>query len=104
MIPAACWPRNPATSWLCRAAQDATDGGGRDVHAKPKQFSFAALVAPARVLPGQADEQLLNVRVQRWSAGPVVRVGHAPATSRQRQRQRSSVCGPTRKHDQRAPW
>ncbi len=40
------------------------------------QLAFDALVAPARVLPGQADNQLLHLRVQRWPAGrAVVREG-----------------------------
>ena len=39
------------------------------------KFALDRLVAPARVLPGQADDQLLDVLVQPWSAGLVVRVG-----------------------------
>jgi hypothetical protein len=44
---------------------------GRDPHAQAQQLALDALVAPARVLPGQAGDQLLHVRVQRWSADPV---------------------------------
>jgi len=42
---------------------------------KAQEFSLDALVAPARVLPGQADDQLLQVLVQWRSPGSAVRVG-----------------------------
>ena len=108
MIPAA-WlarerpPGRGGPRW-CRvesvAAQRRSGRGGGDLHAKPLGFAFDALVAPARMLGGQPDDQLLHVRV-RWRR-PVWRCGsvHAPATSRRCQRSR--VSGLTRKHDQRA--
>ena len=43
--------------------------------AEALQFALDAPVAPARVLPGQADNQLSQVLVQRLSAPPGVRVG-----------------------------
>jgi hypothetical protein len=47
----------------CRAkpvtAQRGPDRGGRDAHAKPQEFALEAVVAPARVLGGEADDQLL---------------------------------------------
>ncbi len=108
MIPAA-WlarerpPGRGGPRW-CRvesvAAQRRSGRGGGDLHAKPLGFALDALVAPARMLGGQPDDQLLHVRV-RWRR-PVWRCGsvHAPATSRRCQRSR--VSGLTRKHDQRA--
>src|SRR6266536_2301585 len=108
MIPAA-WlarerpPGRGGPRW-CRVesvtAQRRSGRGGGDLNAKPLGFAFDALVAPARMLGGQPDDQLLHVRV-RWRR-PVWRCGsvHAPATSRRCQRSR--VSGVTRKHDQRA--
>jgi hypothetical protein len=55
--------------------QHGPDGGGRDLDTEALELALDALVAPARVLPGQADDQLLYLLVQRWSAGLVVRVG-----------------------------
>jgi hypothetical protein len=55
--------------------QHGSDGGGRHLDAEALEFALNALVAPAGVLPGQADDQLLHVLVQRGSAGLVVRVG-----------------------------
>jgi hypothetical protein len=54
--------------------QHRADGGGRDLDAKLLELALDALVAPAGVLLGQADDQLLDVLVQRWSSG-LVRVG-----------------------------
>jgi hypothetical protein len=45
------------------------------VHAKPLEFSVDALVAPPGVFPGQADDQLLDLLVQRRPADLAVRVG-----------------------------
>jgi hypothetical protein len=61
------------------------------------QFALDPLVAPARVLSGQADDQLSHVLVQRWSDGLVVRVVQAPATIRRCQR--SSVFGLTKNQE-----
>jgi hypothetical protein len=54
--------------------QDGADGSGGDLDAEALEFPLDPLVAPARVLPGQADDQLLHVIVQRWSSGLMVRV------------------------------
>jgi len=50
------------------------DRGCRDLHPEAQQFSLDALVTPPGILLGQADDQLLDVVVQRWSSG-LVRVG-----------------------------
>ena len=57
------------------AAQGGADHRRRDAHAKVEQFALDALVAPARVLPGQADDQLLHLLVQWRPAGLAIRVG-----------------------------
>jgi len=57
------------------AAQRGPDCGGRDVHAKPQEFALEALVAPARVLGGQTDDQLLHLLIQRRPACLAMRVG-----------------------------
>ncbi len=55
--------------------QHRADLGGRNPDAQALEFALDALVTPARVLPDKADDQLLHLLVQRWSAGLVVRVG-----------------------------
>jgi hypothetical protein len=40
------------------------DRGCRDSHAKPLEFALDALITPARILAGQADDQLLDVGIQ----------------------------------------
>jgi len=55
--------------------QDGADGSGGDLDAEALECPLDPLVAPARVLPGQTDDQRLHVIVQRWSAGLMVRVG-----------------------------
>jgi hypothetical protein len=55
------------------ATQRGADRGCRDPHAEPEQLALDALVAPARVVPGQADDQLLQLLVQ-WRR-PVPRCG-----------------------------
>jgi hypothetical protein len=52
-------------------AEGGADRGCRDLHPEAQQFSLDALVAPAGMLLGQADDQLLDVVVQRWPAGLV---------------------------------
>jgi hypothetical protein len=82
-MPAACWRRTrlPGRGGAARGgiepvtAEDGADRGGRDPHAKPEQLALDALVAPARVLRGEADDQLLEVEVQQWPAAVAVRVG-----------------------------
>jgi hypothetical protein len=56
-------------------AEGRADRGCRDVHAEAQQFSLDALVAPAGVLPGQADDQLLDVLVERGSPCSTLWVG-----------------------------
>jgi hypothetical protein len=57
------------------AAQRGADRGCRDLHAKLLELALDALVAPARVLLGQADDQLLDVVVERRSSLSSARVG-----------------------------
>jgi hypothetical protein len=51
------------------------DRGCRDAQTKPDQFAPEALVAPAWVLPGQADDQVLELQVEWRSPGCAGRVG-----------------------------
>jgi hypothetical protein len=70
-------PPRGGRSSRCRvqpvAAQRRADRGRRYLHAKPQQLTLDPLVAPGRVLAGQADDQLLNS----WSndGRPVWRCG-----------------------------
>jgi hypothetical protein len=68
--------------------QRRADHRRRDPHAQAQQLALNALVAPARVLPGQTDDQLLHLLVQRWPADPVwvgPRAGNqAPMPAQQR--------------------
>jgi hypothetical protein len=57
------------------AAQRGADHRRREAHAKVEQLALDALVTPARVLPGEADDQLLQPLVQRRPACLAVRVG-----------------------------
>jgi hypothetical protein len=57
------------------AAKRGTDRGRRDPNPEVLQFTLDALVAPGGVLPGQVDDQLLHLLVQRWPARPAVQVG-----------------------------
>jgi hypothetical protein len=71
------------------AAQGRTDRGGRYPNAEVSQFSLDALVAPARVLAGQTDDQLLDVLIQRRPPASTMRVGpsardEAPMPAQQR--------------------
>jgi hypothetical protein len=43
------------------AAKGAADRRCRDLHAQAQQFALDALVAPAGILSGQADDELLDV-------------------------------------------
>ena len=77
-IPAACWRRNArqvvvvgrgagSSPWRRSVVRIAV---AETRIAEPEQFALDALVAPARVLPGQADDQLLQLLVERRSPGP----------------------------------
>jgi hypothetical protein len=57
------------------AAQRRPDRGRRHLHAKPQQLAPDPLVTPGRVLLGHADDQLLDILVQRWPTGLAMRVG-----------------------------
>jgi Transposase len=48
-------------------AEDGADRRCRDLHPKAQQFSLDALVAPTGILPGEADDELLDVLVERGS-------------------------------------
>jgi len=48
--------------------QDSSNGGGRHPVAEPGELAFDALIAPKRVLDGQADDQRLDLPGQRRSA------------------------------------
>ena len=63
------------------AAKRGADRGRGHVHVEPQELALDPLVAPGRVLPGQADDQLLRLLVQRWPARLAARVG--PRTSHQ---------------------
>jgi hypothetical protein len=56
-------------------------------------------LAPAGILSGEADDQLLHLPGKRWPARLAMRVG--PGTPDKRWCQRSSVLGFTNKQDQR---
>jgi hypothetical protein len=67
---------HPPWRWIQSvAAQRRADRGRRDAHAKPLELAFDLLVAPAGVLLGEPDDQLLHLLVQRRPAGLAVRVG-----------------------------
>jgi hypothetical protein len=71
-------PRSGRAPWRGAksvAVQRRTDRGCRHSNAEVPQFSLDALVAPARVLGGQADDQLLCMFVQRWSPASTMWVG-----------------------------
>jgi hypothetical protein len=69
-IPEACWRRSarPAVADGCGrihpVAWRGADRGRRDPHAEPEQLPPDALVAPARVLAGQPNDQLLQLLVE----------------------------------------
>jgi hypothetical protein len=69
-------PGHPPWRWIHpMTTQGGADRGCRDAHTKPEQLALDALVAPARVLPGQADDQLLQFLVEWRSPCSAVRVG-----------------------------
>jgi hypothetical protein len=57
------------------AAQGGADHRRRDAHAKVQQLPLDALVAPTRVLPGQTNDQPLDILVQWRPAYLAMRVG-----------------------------
>ena len=73
------------------AVQRGADRGCRDPHAEVHQLALDTLVAPARVLYGQADDQLLDGLVELWPPLANSRVGprardEAPVPAQQRLR------------------
>jgi hypothetical protein len=79
-IPAACWRRNPRQVVVARrgagsSPQRRADRGRRDLHTKVLELALDALVAPARILLGQADDELVDAVVERWSPLSMTRVG-----------------------------
>jgi hypothetical protein len=71
-------PRRGPSSWYRvkpMAAQRGADPGCRDPHAEAQQLALDALVAPARVLLGQADDELLDLLVELGSARSAVGIG-----------------------------
>src|SRR6266511_3038859 len=66
-MPVACWCRNDrqlGAPWRRAKAvgtQHPPDRAGRHPNAKAQQLAMDALVAPARVLAGKPDDQLLDV-------------------------------------------
>jgi hypothetical protein len=68
--------RSPPWRWIQSvAAQRGADRGRRDLHAKLLELAFDALVAPARILLGEADDELLDAVVERRSPLSMTRVG-----------------------------
>jgi hypothetical protein len=72
----------PATSWWCDAGRGRVhDGGGSFGSPMLRPVPRGAAVplgcagSPPRVLPGQADDQLLQLLIKWWSSRPAVRVG-----------------------------
>jgi hypothetical protein len=56
-------------------AEDGANRGCRDPHPEVQQFSLDALVAPAGILLGEAEDELLDVLVERGSPGSASWVG-----------------------------
>jgi hypothetical protein len=78
----------PARSWspiVARGqARDGAEWSGSRLprpNAEVHQFAVDALVAPAGILGGQADDQLLHILGKRWPASVAVRGGPAPGAS-----------------------
>jgi len=65
-----------ARGWLEPVtAEQPADRAGRDADAKPQQLAVDALIAPAGILPGQPEDQLLNLLAYRRSSWSTTRVG-----------------------------
>jgi hypothetical protein len=80
------------------AAQGRPDRGGRDLDAQPEELALDALVALARVLSGKADDQLLDVLIERWTPTPAAGIG--PGVGDQAAVPAQQSLGVTRKQDQ----
>jgi hypothetical protein len=60
------------------AAQRGADRGGRGLDTKVEQLAPDALVAPAGILGGQADDQLLDIWVEWGTPGSTMGIGPRP--------------------------
>jgi hypothetical protein len=60
------------------AAQRGADRSRRDSYTRSLELALDALVAPARVLCGETDDQLLDLVVKRSSPLSMMRVGPSP--------------------------
>jgi hypothetical protein len=107
-IPAACWRRNVYQVVAAArrragvqpmAAQRGADHRRREAHTQVEQLALDALRAPGRVLPGEADDQLLQLLVQLRSPWSAVRVGpcagHEPPVPAQERLGRDEEARPT---------
>src|SRR5919198_366906 len=84
------------------APQRRADGGRRDPHAKAEQLALDALVAPAGILGGQADDQLLEVLVECGAPASTMRVG--PGASDQAAVPAQQRLGPDQEAGPAGPW
>jgi len=92
--------RRPARSGAKRVVkQHRADGGRRHADPELQEFALDAPVAPARILPGQPQDQRDYVLGERGTAGSTVGFFHLPVARRRCHRR--IVSGVTRKLDQR---
>jgi len=82
-------------------AQRFADRGRRDLYAEVEQLALDPLVAPAGILGGQTDDQLLDFRVERRSPASTTGIGPGagdqaavPAQQRLRLDQEAGPAGP----------
>jgi hypothetical protein len=57
-----------------RLLEDRPDGARRQLDSEPEQFALDPPVAPARILPGQANHQLTHLVLRRRATGTPVRI------------------------------
>jgi len=81
------------------AAKHGADRGRGRAHVETEQLALDPLVAPARVLPRQANDQLLELLIDWWPSRSAVWIG--PPAGDQPPGQRISVSGVIMKQDQR---
>jgi hypothetical protein len=62
-----------------RTPEQGGDGRGRDPHPELQELSLDPQVAPPRVLPGQAEDQFPNLRIQSRPSRREVRPGPLPS-------------------------
>jgi hypothetical protein len=97
-----CSPRGGGPPWgrvQPIVVERGTDRGGRDLHAQAQQLASDALVAPARVFRGQANDQLPDVGIQLRPARCTMGIGPGPCDQppmpAQQRRWRDEAAGPT---------